>query len=71
MIELIGTVVLITGVAGVLLNNRRLRICFIIWMFSNALSAGIHAYAGLWSLMVRDAVFFALAIEGWLKWRWK
>jgi len=68
MSELIGIIVLILGVAGVLFNNRRLRMCFILWMVSNALSAGIHACAGMWSLMARDAVFFVLAIEGWIKW---
>ena len=68
MSEIVGTVVLIMGVAGVLLNNRKLRICFIVWMVSSALSSGIHAWSGIWSLMARDVVFFILAIEGWYKW---
>ena len=68
MSEIVGTVVLILGASGVLLNNRRLRMCFILWMVSNALSAGIHAYVELWSLMARDVVFLVLAIEGWVKW---
>lgn len=68
VIEIIGTIALILGVLGVLLNNRKLRICFIVWMVSNALSAGIHAYVGPWSLAARDMVFFCLSIEGWIKW---
>ena len=67
--EIVGTVAAILAVAGVLLNNRKLRMCFILWMVSNALSAGIHACAGPWSLMLRDVVFFVLAIEGWIKWK--
>lgn len=66
--EIVGTVALAMGVTGVLLNNRKLRACFIVWMVSNALSAGIHAYIGLWSLMVRDTVFFVLSFEGWIRW---
>jgi len=68
MSEIIGTIVLVLGVAGVLLNNRKLRMCFILWMVSNLLSVGIHAWAGIWSLMIRDAVFFVLSIEGWIMW---
>lgn len=68
MSELFGTVVLVIAVAGVLLNNRKLRICFIFWMVSNALSACIHAWVGPYSLMLRDLAFFVLSIEGWFKW---
>jgi nicotinamide riboside transporter PnuC len=68
MIEIIGIITTILAVAGVLTNNRRLRVCFLLWMISNALTAGIHAYMGIWSLLVRDAIFFVLAIEGWIKW---
>ena len=66
--EIIGIVALALGVLGVLLNNRKLRACFIVWMISNALSAGIHISSEIWSLFLRDAVFFILSIEGWLKW---
>ena len=56
------------AVVGVILNNRRLRFCFILWIISNALSAAIHAEMYVWSLFVRDIIFFVLAIEGWIKW---
>ena len=71
MIEVIGTVTMILAIAGVLLNNRRLRACFIVWMFSNALSFWIHLQAGILSLCLRDAIFLALAIEGLWMWRKK
>lgn len=68
MIELMGTLATILAVTGVLANNRRLRWCFILWIVSNGLSAGIHADAGIWSLFGRDVIFFVLAIEGWIIW---
>ena len=64
-------IVLIAGtlaVIGVLMNNRLVRHCFLIWMVSNALSAGLHIQMGMWSLAARDVVFFVLAVEGWMKW---
>ncbi len=68
MIELIGTIATILAIAGVVLNNRRLRVCFIIWFVSNAISLAIHAQVGVWSLTARDAIFLILAVEGWIKW---
>ena len=68
MIEIIGIVTTILAVIGVLFNNRKLRFCFILWGFSNLFTAGIHAYMGIYSLLVRDVIFFMLAIEGWFKW---
>jgi hypothetical protein len=50
---------------GVWFNNRRSRICFGLWLVSNAMTLGIHAAAGLWPLAVRDGAFFLLAIHGW------
>lgn len=71
MIELIGAISTILGITGVVLNNRRLRLCFLIWIASNALSLAIHAHMGPWSLVARDAIFLILAVEGWFKWRKK
>jgi len=68
MSELIGTIVTAVAVGGVLLNNARRRECFLLWIFSNALSAAIHVEASMWSLAGRDAIFFALAIAGWRQW---
>ena len=68
MIELIGTVATILAITGVVLNNRRIRWCFVIWICSNTLTLIIHAQTGVWSLVVRDAVFLVLAVEGWIRW---
>ena len=67
MNEIIGIFAAILAVLGVLTNNRRLRVCFLIWLVSNALTGFIHANAGIWSLVVRDAIFFVLAIEGGIR----
>ena len=67
-IEYIGTISTLLAIAGVLANNRRKRVCFAIWVISNSLTLVIHAQTGVWSLVVRDAVFLILAVEGWFKW---
>jgi len=68
MIECVGIIITIIAVAGVLLNNARRRACFLLWLASNAMSAGVHLWSGVYSLAGRDAIFFALAIAGWYKW---
>jgi nicotinamide riboside transporter PnuC len=67
-IELIGTLAMIAAIGGVLCNNRRLIVCFPIFLFSNFLSFIVHHQTAVNSLMVRDAVFFVLAIHGWVAW---
>lgn len=69
MLEIIGVITMVIAVAGVILNNRKVRWCFVLWMVSNFLSLCIHAQTGPFSLMVRDAIFLVLAFEGWIKWR--
>jgi len=66
--ETIGTIATILAIAGVVLNNRRLRSCFAVWGVSNTLSAAIHLSAGILSLAVRDVAFLVLAVEGWILW---
>lgn len=69
MIELAGWIAMALAVTGCWLNNRRMIACFVVWMVSNAISLWIHCDCAVWSLAVRDAVFFLLAIEGRRKWR--
>ena len=68
MIELLGTIAGILAVAGVVLNNRRLIGCFYLWLASNAICAGLHVHAGLWSLAAKDVLFLLLAIDGLRRW---
>ena len=69
MLETIGTIATVIAILGVVLNNRRKRACFLLWLASNALSAGIHVSVGVWSLVARDVIFLALAVEGLWLWR--
>ena len=68
MIEIIGTIITVIAVTGAWLINREIRFCFLLWMVSNLLSAGIHVLTGPWSLVARDIVFLCLAIEGYVSW---
>ncbi|RKY05404.1 MAG: hypothetical protein DRP56_08990 [Planctomycetota bacterium] len=68
MIELVGAISGMLAVIGVVFNNYRIRACFIIWLVSNTLSAGLHAQAGMWSLFGRDMIFLGLAFHGWNTW---
>ena len=56
------------AIVGVILNNRRRRECFYLWLCSNGLTLVIHLHAGLWALAVRDGVFWCLAVHGLAVW---
>ena len=66
--ELIGWLATVVAVAGVYLNNRRRRACFVLWLVSNAMTLAVHFYVAMWSLAVRDLAFLMLAIHGWWLW---
>ena len=66
--EILGTLALVLGVLGAIFNNRKLRVCFLIWIVSDIMSASVHINVGVWSMLVRDFIFFILCIEGWIKW---
>ena len=68
MIELFGIISLVLSVTGVVLNNRKLKFCFLFWIISNILSGYVHFEAHVYSLLCRDIIFTVLAIEGWVKW---
>lgn len=65
----LGLICLVLSVGGVLLNNNKLRVCFIPWLISNALSGFLHVSADMWTLAARDGIFFLLAIHGFWAWR--
>ena len=74
MTETAGIIATVLAIAGVVLNNRLNRLCFILWIISNLTFLALHAdavlhvNAELWPLCVRDAAFTALAIEGFYRW---
>ena len=66
--ELFGTISTLLAITGVILNNRKIALCFKLWLLSNSISLVIHFYAGIYSLAIRDFVFLLLAIEGIYRW---
>jgi hypothetical protein len=72
--EAIGWAATCGAVAGVVLNNYRMRVCFIVWLATNAVSGLLHVrgyLAGdpaMLALAARDAVFSVLAVHGYLCW---
>ena len=68
-IETLGFAATVLAVAGVVLNNRKYIACFYFWLVSNWLSAMVHWQSGIYSLLVRDAIFMLLALEGIYQWR--
>ncbi len=68
MIETVGVAVLVLSVAGVWFNNRMDRRCFVLWMISNGLSLALHAGGGMWAMVVRDAIFLVLSVDGMRRW---
>lgn len=75
VIEIFGYIAAGLAIFGVLLNNRRMRICFYVWMVSNAMSIVMHVWAlqsgadGMVPMIGRDVVFLVLAVEGAFKWK--
>lgn len=75
--EVLGLISLCFALAGSILNNRKMIICFPVWMVSNVIYFGMHFYfgllsqAGAWSLALKDVVFFCICIEGYYRWRKK
>jgi len=67
-LEVIGTAATVIAVLGVILNNSRLIWCFPLWIVSNSLTAWIHYRTQIWSLLLRDLIFLALAVWGWWLW---
>ena len=71
---IIGWIASAGAIAGVVLNNYRVRLCFIVWLGTNALSAALHVRGyclgdgAMLSLAARDLIFMALAVHGWRAW---
>jgi nicotinamide riboside transporter PnuC len=61
----------VTGlsIAGVVLNIYQKRICFVIWLVTNAIWCIIDFGRGLYAQAVLFAVYLLLAIWGLLRWR--
>ncbi|HEG43774.1 MAG TPA: hypothetical protein ENH94_06990 [Phycisphaerales bacterium] len=51
-----------------LLNNYKLRWCFLLWLVSNSACLYLHLRVGYYGMSCRDLVFLVLAIHGWRHW---
>ena len=62
---------LLTGfsLVRVVLNIRRNRSCFVVWGVTNAAWAVIDLDAGLYAQAALFAIYFALAIWGFMVWK--
>jgi len=54
---------------GVVLNIRRKRVCFAVWLFTNAAWTAVDLWHGVWAQSVLQAVYFGLAVWGIIAWR--
>jgi nicotinamide riboside transporter PnuC len=68
LLNCVGCVGTVVALAGVWLNNKRRRSCFLLWLLSNSLALAVHLGTGIWPMAVRDVAFLALAMHGWRSW---
>ena len=54
---------------GTVLNVRKMRACFMLWIIGNVAWAAWDLYQGLYSRMSMDLVQLALAGWGWVSWK--
>ncbi len=57
------------SLVGVVLNIRRRRACFAVWMVTNASWSVVDARAGLGAQAALMAIYAALALWGFFAWR--
>jgi len=67
--QILQFAVSVLAIVGVVLNNHRLRWCFVLWILSNTGTAFFHFAAHQWGLLFRDVIFLILAIQGWFLWK--
>lgn len=69
--ELLGLFTLGITITGSILNNRKMILCFPIWVISNIIYLGMHIHLGSWSLALKDAAFIVICVDGYFRWRRK
>lgn len=58
----------VTGYAGAELNARMRIDRFFLWLVSNVALGLLHAFTGLWLLLVLDVLFFRVSLVGIRHW---
>lgn len=54
---------------GTVLNVKRMRACFMLWIVGNIAWAAWDLSQGLFSRMLMDLVQLGLAVWGWVSWK--
>jgi len=57
------------NLVGTVLNVKKVKYCFYIWLLANAFWLAYDVYVGLYSRAVLDAVHFGLAAWGIIAWK--
>jgi nicotinamide riboside transporter PnuC len=72
--EIIGWLAFVGAVGGAVMNNHKLRACFLVWIIANVITAALHVRGyvlgdgAMLPLVVRDVLFTMLSIHGWYAW---
>ena len=69
MFEILTAILTIISIVGVILNIKKLRICFVLWIFSNFSWMIVDFYRGIYAQSVLFFVYFLLAIYGLIEWK--
>lgn len=69
MIELLTWVVTVASLVGTVLNIKKRRECFAVWLVTNAAWTAYDGYIGAYAQAVLFAVYTVLAVWGLLEWR--
>jgi nicotinamide riboside transporter PnuC len=59
----------VLSLIGVVLNIKRRRECFYIWVFTNAAWTLVDAWHGIWSQATLQLIYFGLAVWGVIEWK--
>lgn len=68
-VEVLGWVTAGASLLGVWLNIHRDQRCFAVWAVTNVTWVGVDCYYGVWPQAALQAIYAALAVYGYRKWR--
>jgi len=56
---------------GCLLNNRKLLLCWPVFIAADAVFVYLHLSKGFYVYAIRELAFLILCFEGWYRWKYK
>jgi nicotinamide riboside transporter PnuC len=69
MFEVFKILTMVLSLVGVILNIKKKRVCFVIWLFTNASWCIVDAIHGIWTQSFLMLVYTGLAVWGIIEWR--